>query len=74
MFDLYQAPDTAAQRRVDLLADLAADRLALSASETDQASADDRLSPIHRLSLLVTDIRAIIAGAISQATRRPRWS
>jgi hypothetical protein len=74
MFDLYQAPETAAHRRSDLLAEVAADRLARSANETDQASAVDRQSPADRLSVLVANVLATISGAVAVATRRPRWS
>jgi hypothetical protein len=74
MFDLYQAPETAAHRRSDLLAEVAADRLARSANMADQSSADDSQSPAARLSVLVANVLASINGAVAVATRRPRWS
>ena len=58
MFDLYQSPATAAHRQAELYAEVAADRLARSASESDQASTDDSQSPAPRLTVLVTDVLA----------------
>ena len=74
MFDLYQAPATAAHRQADLYAEIAADRLARSASTDDQTSSNDSQSPVRRLSILVADARAALAGAVTAATRHPRWS
>lgn len=72
MFDLYQGPETAAHRQAHLLAEVAADRLARSASESDQSSTDDRPSPARRVTLLVTDALSALSGAIHVAGRHPR--
>jgi hypothetical protein len=74
MFDLYQAPETAAHRQSDLLAEVAADRLARSASEGDASSAADSQPAAPRLLVLVADVLAALSGAVHAATRRPRLS
>ena len=74
MFDLYQAPETAAHRQAQLLAEVAADRLARSASEGDRQSTDDRQSPARRVTRFVTDAFAVLSGAVNAAARRPHWS
>ena len=74
MFDLYQSPATAAHRQAELYAEVAADRLARSASEGDQTSADDSQSPAPRLTILATYVLAVLTGAVHAATRHPRWS
>lgn len=74
MFDLYQAPETAAYRQAQLLAEVAADRLARSASEGDHPSTDDRRSPARRVTLFVTDALAALSAAVNAAARRPHWS
>jgi len=74
MFDLYQAPATAAHRQADLYAEIAADRLARSAAHSDQPSTDSRQSPIRHLSILVNDALGALSAAVSVATRRPHAS
>ena len=73
MFDLYQAPATAAHRQADLYAEIAADRLARSVSEGDQSSADDSTSPAPRLSVLVANVLAVVTDGDAVGPR-PRWS
>jgi len=67
MFDLYHAPDTAAQRQSDLLGEIAADRLARAANEDQSSSTNDRVSTGRSLARRAGDVVAAINGAISSA-------
>jgi hypothetical protein len=71
MFDLYQGSETASHRQAHLLHEVAADRLARSASDS-HASSDDRLSAVRKVSRLVSDAVAAVSAAVATATRRPR--
>jgi len=74
MFDLYQGHETAAHRQSELLDAVAADRLARLAREGHTASADDRVSPAHRVTMVLTDAVAVIRGAFHTTGRQPHWS
>ena len=71
MFDLYQAPATAAHRQADLYAEIAADRLARSAREGDEATADDSKSPAGRLTVIVANVLAVFTRAGNVAGQHP---
>jgi hypothetical protein len=57
-----------------MLSEVAADRLARSAREGRQASADDRVSPARRVALAMTDAVAALRGALHTTGRQPHWS